>query len=391
MTSNSNSSNAPLLEVVVTARPSWARVKHLVFSYGEMAGYDNVRLTLVGPAVSHRYGDISKKLPEWLKFEIVSALNESDSLDAVALSCVNGSTSLIHKWSRNRPDCVLVIADRTETLGVSLAASLMQIPLIHLQGGEISGSIDDKVRDANSKLADFHLTTNEFTASRLKEMGEDSELIKVVGCPSIDIVAEVLERDSALTNTNSDDLGGVGASFSLFSDFGMIMFHPDTLNQSENIEWAKQLIKLTQVSSFNWIWFWPNPDHGSHEISHEIRKAREFGALSNIRFIVNLSPEDFVGLAITAKTLVGNSSFGIREASFIGLPVVNIGKRQSGRQKAANVLDIPTVIGFEELLGMVNQHIQKGIFTQSTLYGSGDSGQKASTAILNWYPAVKIR
>jgi UDP-N-acetylglucosamine 2-epimerase len=163
------------------------------------------------------------------------------------------------------------------------------------------------------------------------------------------------------------------------------------LNQSENIEWAKQLIKLTQVSSFNWIWFWPNPDHGSHEISHEIRKAREFGALSNIRFIVNLSPEDFVGLAITAKTLVGNSSFGIREASFIGLPVVNIGKRQSGRQKAANVLDIPTVIGFEELLGMVNQHIQKGIFTQSTLYGSGDSGQKASTAILNWYPAVKIR
>jgi UDP-N-acetylglucosamine 2-epimerase len=126
MTSSSDTAIAPLLEVVVTARPSWARVKHLVYSYGDLAGHDKVRLTLVGPAVSQRYGDISKKLPEWLKYDIVSALNESDSLDAVALSCVNGSTSLIHKWTRNRPDCVLVIADRTETLGVSLAASLMQ-------------------------------------------------------------------------------------------------------------------------------------------------------------------------------------------------------------------------------------------------------------------------
>jgi UDP-hydrolysing UDP-N-acetyl-D-glucosamine 2-epimerase len=382
---------APLLEVVVTARPSWARVKHLVFSYGELAGYDRVRLTLVGPAVSQRYGDISKKLPEWLKYDIVPALNESDSLDAVALSCVNGATSLIHKWSRNRPDCVLVIADRTETLGVSLAASLMQIPLIHLQGGEISGSIDDKVRDANSKLADFHLTTNDLTASRLKEMGENLELIKVVGCPSIDIVAEVLRRSTEPSAITSKDLGGVGASFPLSQDFGMIMFHPDTLNQSENIEWAKQLIELTRNSTFNWIWFWPNPDHGSHVISHEIRKSRELGSLTNIRFIVNLAPEEFVQLAVRAKTLVGNSSFGIRESSFIGLPVINIGKRQSGRQKAANVLDIPKLLSFDELLAKVNQHVQKGTFTQSTLYGSGDSGRKAASEILVWNPSVKIR
>ena len=391
MTSSSDAAIAPLLEVVVTARPSWARVKHLVYSYGELAGHDKVRLTLVGPAVSQRYGDISKKLPEWLKYDIISALNESDSLDAVALSCVNGSTSLIHKWSRNRPDCVLVIADRTETLGVSLAASLMQIPLIHLQGGEISGSIDDKVRDANSKLADFHLTTNEITASRLKGIGENSELIKVVGCPSIDIVADVLRQRPSLNEINSSELGGVGANFSLSLDFGIIMFHPDTLNQSENTEWTKRLIRFTQDSNINWIWFWPNPDHGSHEISHEIRKSREIGSLANIRFIVNLSPERFVELATKAKVLVGNSSFGIREASFIGLPIVNIGKRQSGRQKAENVLDIPNVLSFDELSMEINQHIQRGFFTQSTMYGSGDSGRRASTAILNWKPAVKIR
>ncbi len=391
MTSSSDAIIAPLLEVVVTARPSWARVKHLVYSYGDLAGHDKVRLTLVGPAVSQRYGDISKKLPEWLKYDIVPALNESDSLDAVALSCINGSTSLIHKWSRNRPDCVLVIADRTETLGVSLAASLMQIPLIHLQGGEISGSIDDKVRDANSKLADFHLTTNEITASRLHGMGENSELIKVVGCPSIDIVADVLKQRSSLNEISSSELGGVGANFSLSLDFGIIMFHPDTLNQSENIDWAKHLIEFTQNSNINWIWFWPNPDHGSHEISHEIRKAREFGSLANIRFIVNLSPERFVELASKARVLVGNSSFGIRESSFIGIPVVNIGRRQSGRQKAQNVLDIPEVLSFDELSVEINQHIKKRRFAQSTLYGSGDSGRKAAIEILSWNPSVKIR
>jgi len=391
MTSSSPKPSAPLLEVVVTARPSWARVKHLVRSYGEIAGSDRIRLTLVGPAVSQRYGDISKSLPDWLSFDIVSALNESDSLDAVALSCVQGSTSLIHKWSRNRPDCVLVIADRTETLGVSLAASLMQIPLIHLQGGEISGSIDDKVRDANSKLADFHLTTNSITAARLEEMGENPVLIKTVGCPSIDIVSDVLQQDAVLEKINSSDLGGVGANFSMASDFGMIMFHPDTLNESENISWARHLIELAQNSGINWVWFWPNPDHGSHEISHEIRRAREFSDLSNIRFIVNLAPEEFVRLAINAKVLVGNSSFGIREASFIGLPVVNIGKRQFGRQKAENVLDIASFLDFEDFSSQVSQHIQGGKFESSSLYGSGDSGRQASMEILKWVPRVKVR
>jgi UDP-hydrolysing UDP-N-acetyl-D-glucosamine 2-epimerase len=267
----------------------------------------------------------------------------------------------------------------------------MQIPLIHLQGGEISGSIDDKVRDANSKLADFHLTTNEITASRLNEMGENSELIKVVGCPSIDIVADILKQGSDIQAINSSDLGGVGADFPLSLDFGIIMFHPDTLNKKENTNWAKHLIKYTQNSAINWIWFWPNPDHGSHEISHEIRKAREFESITNIRFIVNLSPEKFVELATKAKALVGNSSFGIREASFIGLPVINLGKRQSGRQKAENVLDIPNILSFEELSQLANSHIQSEPFKQSTLYGAGNSGHLASAAILNWKPSVKVR
>jgi UDP-hydrolysing UDP-N-acetyl-D-glucosamine 2-epimerase len=382
---------SPLLEVVVTARPSWARVKNLVLKYGDVSGVDRVRLSLVGPAVSHRYGDIAKIVPKWLSVDLVPTLNESDSLDGIALSCVNGSTSLIQKWSRNRPECVLVIADRTETLGVSLAASIMQIPLIHLQGGEISGSIDDKIRDANTKLADFHLTTNSITAARLVDMGEREENIKIVGCPSIDLLLEENETSLGVNFKTSADLGGVGSNFSLSNSFGIIMFHPDTLNQDQNVEWAKQLINLSQKINLNWLWFWPNPDHGTHEISREIRRTREHTSLLNIRFIVNLEPELFVMLAKRSRVFVGNSSFGIREASFLGLPVINVGNRQSGRQRSSNVLDIPELIENEDFIAIVSSHLATKRFLSSNLYGSGDSGLRAAMAIKEWSPRIKSR
>jgi len=211
--------NPPFLDVVVTARPSWARVKSLVLEYLKIAGNSKLRVTLVGPALSGRYGNILELMPEGVLTASHSTLRESDDLTAIALSCVDGSQSLIHQWMSSRPDCVLVIADRSETLGVSTAAALMQIPLIHLQGGEISGSIDDKVRDTNSKLADLHLTTNSVTKRHLEEIGESSDLIFEVGCPSIDLVAELINNPMQI----SGQLTGVGVEINVESDFGVII------------------------------------------------------------------------------------------------------------------------------------------------------------------------
>ena len=381
----------PLLEVVVTARPSWARVKTLVLNYAELTSQSNVRLTLLGPAVSKRYGNLTTQVPEWLKIDLIPALQDSDSLSSVAMSCISGANALVNKWTVDRPECVLVIADRTETLGVSLAAALMQIPLIHLQGGEISGSIDDKVRDTNSKLADLHLTTNSETANRLISIGENSQRIFTVGCPSIDIVKSRLSSDRVAVGLDSEKLGGVGSVFPLTDPYGIIMFHPDTLNESENIAWAKTLIKLTKELSINWLWFWPNPDHGSESVSHEIRASRETGQLGNVRFVINLSPEVFVDLALAADLMIGNSSFGIREASFIGLPVINVGKRQLGRQKAINVLDCATLESVDLLLQKVKKHISNSRYDSSNLYGDGNAGKNAAAVISKWIPSLKVR
>ena len=383
---SNKSTSFPLLEVVVTARPSWARVSSIVSSYIKIAGASRIRVSLVGPSVSRRYGDVSSQIPNEIILNKFSTLHESDSLTDVGLSCVEGAESLIRHWNSNRPDCVLVIADRTETLGVSLAATLMQIPLIHLQGGEVSGSIDDKVRDINSKAADLHLTTNAGTKDRLLSMLENEAEIEVIGCPSLDIVLKTL--NSTRTLKNSFEISGVGHEFELSERFCLILFHPDTLQSDENKYWVKAIFELIEShSEINWFWFWPNPDYGSDEISKMIRTGRELGNLRKVRFVINVEPSKFVEIASQSQAIIGNSSFGIRESSFIPKLSINLGSRQDRRQRAANVIDVtdPTnlVYVFKNSLKIDES------LTRSFLYGDGDSGVRAANVIANWSPKIK--
>ena len=383
-----NKNESKVLEVVVTARPSWARVKKLVEEYAHLNGTKSIRISLVGPAISQRYGDISSQLPNWLEYKTFIALHESDKLDAIALSALEGASALARYWAQSRPSAVLVIADRTETLGVSVAASIMQIPLIHLQGGEVSGSIDDKIRNANSKLADLHLTTNEMTAKNIINLGEERNNIRIVGCPSVDLVAAVLSNPNRVINSSSEVIG-VGSDFPLDNPYGVIMFHPDTVNENENEIWVEEICDLVEDSSINWFWFWPNPDHGTNAISKFLRRRREQNRLKNVKFIINVEPEFFIEIMIRSQILIGNSSFGIREASFIGLPVLNLGRRQDGRQKAANVTDVD-ITRKDQLVSLKNQ-ISGKRFESSTIYGEGDSGVKCAIVLTQWTPVTKLK
>lgn len=380
------SDRPPLLEIVVTARPSWARVRSLLLEYVEIAGPTKCRVTLIGPAVSRRYGDISDQIPGEVSVKAINTLRDSDDLSSVALNSIDGAEVLARHWGENRPDCVLVIADRTETLGVSCAASLMQIPLIHLQGGEVSGSIDDKVRDANTKLADLHLTTNYKTRDYLVSIGERKDLIRVVGCPSIDIVKTMMEK---MESWNIEEIKGVGTTISFEDNYGIIMFHPDTLNEHSNQLWIDSIIETVTDTNFKWFWFWPNPDYGTEGISKALRFAREQNLLQNVHFVVNVTPDVFAKMALKASIMIGNSSFGIREGSFIGLPVINLGSRQSNRQRGPNVLDIlhPSTV---ELKRWVLEHFGKRL-PGTNIYGDGKAGITAAREIANWTPTLKTK
>lgn len=374
-----------LLEVVVTARPSWARVRSLVKAYCELVGTQFCRITLVGPSISHRYGDITSQIPDGMVYRQFQTLRDSDDLSSVTLSCVDGSDALARLWATSPPDCVLIIADRTETLGVAVVAAIMQIPLIHLQGGEISGSIDDKIRDTNSKLSDLHLTTNQSSRDYLLSIGEPDDRIVVVGCPSLDIVNE---QKNLSSSWQEDQIRGVGCQISPSDDYGIVMFHPDTLNPIDNERWVDCLIGMVRNSKIKWFWFWPNPDHGTTYISKRLRREREARTLSNAQFIINLNPEVFVNLALSAKVIVGNSSFGVREASYIGLPAINIGERQKGRVRGPNIVDIG-ILQNSILIDATEQAIGKS-FPSSNLYGDGQSGLRAAKYIETWTPSLKI-
>ena len=375
-----------VFEFVITARPSWSRVKNLIKEYISMSSEKNVNITLLGPSLSKNYGNIENQMPYGVTLKTFKTLFSDDSLSSITLSSLEGARSLVSSWETKTPDAVLVIADRTETLGVSLAAATMQIPLIHLQGGEVSGSIDDKIRNANSKLADFHLTTNSYTYSNLIKLGENKDNIRIIGCPSVDLVKNRLSLDSRL-KLKASDYGGVGYDFDTESEYGLILFHPDTFDSKNNLEWINEILNLTYVTDLNWFWFWPNTDFGSDKISKLLRANRENESKNKVRFLVNLPPEDFIDLSISAKILIGNSSFGIREASYLGLPVMNLGNRQKGRQRADNVLDIydPTPIYLE-----FEKHVGKN-FSSSDLYGTGNAGALGAEALNSWSPRVKTR
>ena len=374
------------IDFVITARPSWSRVKSVIFNYIDLKGNNSIRILLVGSAISSRYGNIESQMPSGVRIESFSTQREGDDFTNITLSTLDGASVLTRFWGNSRPDSVFIVADRVETLGASLSAAAMQIPLIHLQGGEISGSVDDKIRDTNSKLADLHLTTNEFTKNNLLKLGEDPDNIKIIGCPSIDILNSRMNLNTKPLE-DSSSYGGVGSNFSTSLPFGIILFHPDTHDAVASENWSQAILDTVSSSLLNWFWFWPNPDHGSELISKIMRKARETREIQNIRFLRNLTPELFMDLTLNAKVLVGNSSYGIRESSFIGLPAINLGNRQRGRDRDVNTLDLINAKNFaSELIEWASMK-----FPKSNLYGDGVAGKSAAEILSKWKPLLKVR
>jgi UDP-hydrolysing UDP-N-acetyl-D-glucosamine 2-epimerase len=377
------------IEFIVTARPSWARVKSLFHETKKILGNSEVCLTTIGPINSEKFGS-TKEFAElnviWNSF---STLSESTKLSGISLNSSAGSEALARLWENKRPKAILVIADRTETLGVTSSAALMQIPIVHLQGGEVSGSIDDKIRDANSKLADIHLTTNNESRLQLLKLGESNNNIFIIGCPSIDLVKKVMANQSKYSTeaTKLIELLGVGDSIQTDKDFGIIMFHPDTLNLVDLESWIYEIVKFINRSKIQWMWFWPNADFGSYEISKLIRRLREIENLKGCRFFKNVPPEIFIQLASKARIMVGNSSFGIREASFLGLPVLNLGARQNKRLRGENVTDIYMS---KDLNNLHIDELEKK-YTPSDLYGAGNAGYLGAQVLAKWDPKIKTR
>jgi UDP-hydrolysing UDP-N-acetyl-D-glucosamine 2-epimerase len=278
-----------------------------------------------------------------------------------------------------KPDIVVTVADRFETMATAISAAYMNIPLAHIQGGEVTGNIDEKVRHSITKLADYHFVASEDAKVRVLKLGEKEDVVFNTGCPSIDLAELVLRRPD-FDYLPYEKYGGVGNKPNLKDGYIVVMQHPVTNEYSESRIHIDETLKALKDIELPILWFWPNVDAGADGTSGGIRTFRETYKPKYMHFFKNMEGDDFLRLLANAKCLVGNSSVGIRECSYLGVPVVNIGSRQNGRARGKNVLDVNynSVEIKEAVIQFINR--ESG-FTPSHVYGGGDAGLKIANLL----------
>jgi UDP-hydrolysing UDP-N-acetyl-D-glucosamine 2-epimerase len=263
------------------------------------------------------------------------------------------------------PDVVVTVGDRFETMATALAATYMNIPLAHTMGGEVSGNIDESIRHAVTKFAHVHFPACTDAAERIVRMGEDPETVHVVGCPRMDLVGEVLHESSdGLSNLFRE---GVGGTFSLDEPFLIVSQHPVTTEYGEGKRQITETLLAVEDTGVPAIVLWPNADAGADDVASGIRTFREHHDDSKLHFFKNLATDDYIRLMARTACLVGNSSSAIREGSFIGTPAVNVGTRQEGRQRGANVIDV----GYDraQIADAIADQIRHGRYESEPIYG----------------------
>ena len=209
-------------------------------------------------------------------------------------------------------------------------------------------------------------------------MGESEIGIHITGCPSIDIAAEVVEQPR-LGYDPIERFGGVGERIDISNGYIVVMQHPVTTEYTEARAQATETLHAVEQAGYPVCWFWPNVDAGSDGTSKAIRAFREQRSPRNIHFFKNLPPSDFLRLCYGSRAVVGNSSVGIRECTFLGIPVVNIGSRQRGRERGINVSDAPHERN--AIKGAVEKQYGTGRYPADHLYGDGNSGKRIADVI----------
>ena len=301
-------------------------------------------------------------------FMEVSGSNPTTMAKSVGLAMVELSTLFDYL----KPDIVLTHGDRYEALAVGSTAAIMNIHVGHIQGGETSGSIDESIRHALTKMSHLHFVSTEESRERVIKMGEHPDAVFNVGCPGTDLLlrTRAMGREDTLNKLNER------ARIKLFgrpNPYILMLQHPVTTEfksaGEQILETADALMDRTEPT----IILWPNIDAGADSLSAVLRR-HPILARNNVKALKHMPSELFVNVLRNALCIVGNSSSGIREACYFGTPVVNIGSRQQGRERGQNVIDVP--YGKLRIKEAIAKQIQHGPYPIQKMYGDGTAGKQ---------------
>jgi UDP-hydrolysing UDP-N-acetyl-D-glucosamine 2-epimerase len=359
--------------VVVGSRANYSSIKSAMRA---IRNHPDLELQVVvgASALLDRYGSVVDLIERdgFNPAARVYMLVEGETPLTMAKSTGLGLLELPSIFEQLKPDFVLTVGDRFETMATTLAAAYMNLPLAHTMGGEVSGTIDESIRHAVTKFAHIHFPACSQAADRIIKMGERSEDVYLVGCPRIDLVAEVMKNER---NGLGPDLfsEGVGELIDLCKPFLIVSQHSVTTEYGEGEKQITETLMAVKSLDIPAIVLWPNADAGSEDVSRGIRKLREHHHDLKMHFFKNLSLDTFISLMRRAVCIVGNSSSAIREGAFVGVPAVNVGTRQQGRQRGNNVVDVDH--SREAIGGAIQEQVRHGPYPSQSIYGDGNAGR----------------
>lgn len=364
--------------VVVASRANYGRVKYLLKALKEK---DEIELQIIVGAslMLERFGKAVNVIKED-GFEPNKAIYytvEGETLLTQAKSTGMGVIELSTALDELKPDFVVSVADRFETMATAIASTYLNIPLIHLQGGEVSGNIDDRVRHAITKLADFHFVATEQSKERVVKMGELESSVFNYGCPAMDVIAN---SDTTISNYIMRKYGGVGVDIDWTKPYILMIQHPVTTSYGSGFHQVNETLKaLLEFKNIQKVVLWPNADAGGEDVAKGIRVFREKHRDENFHFYKNFSAEDFIRVLNNAVCAVGNSSSFLREGEFLGVPSVALGDRQNQREHGENI--VFSGYDCDEINIKISSQIKHGKYLQGTMFGGGDAGYKIANEI----------
>lgn len=342
-------------------RADFGKIKPLIDTVNSLNGFE-YDIFVTGMHLLSRYGSTYLEVQKSGYKNIHKYMNQhiDEPMEMILANTIQGLSRYIHE---RRPDLIVVHGDRVEALAGAIAGSLNNILVAHVEGGERSGTIDELIRHSVTKLSHIHLVANQEARNRVIQLGELSEAVFAIGSPDIDVM-----KSKTLPSIEASKL-----KYKIdFDDYHIVMFHPVTTEFESMEKYSKNLVDALLKSKENFVVIYPNNDHGTNEIleTYEFIKNKP-----NFKIFPSIAFEHFLTLIENSKSIIGNSSAGIREAPVYGVPTINIGTRQNARHMAESIFNVDyesvNILNAIKKIGLLREEIKP---TES--FGAGNSAKE---------------
>ena len=354
----------PKIAIVTSTRADYGKLKSIILNLQSNKNF-KIDLFVTGQHNLKLYGNTIVEIKKDKVKNIHTFKNQTQfsSMNEILSNTIKGFTDYLIK---NKPSLVIVHGDRVEPLSCAISSILMNFKLAHIEGGELSGTVDEIMRHAISKLSHLHFVTNKTAKKRLLQMGEENKSIHIVGSPDVDIIL----------GKNLPSMELVKKRYDIeFDSYAISLFHPVTTNLEKFKKEIKIYFSALVESKKNFIMPFPNNDVGSKFIMKEISKIKKN---KNFKFLPSFRFEYFLTLLKNSKLIIGNSSSGIMEAPYYGVQTINVGDRQKNRLLAPSILNLD--FNKKIIINNISKNFGKK-HKKKKYFGFGNSHKKVSKLI----------